>query len=55
MDMRFNITKRKHNKFEPIIHVWKLKEEQTCEEYKIMVRNKVEQELARRLETPGCK
>jgi len=54
-DMRFDITKRKHNKFEPIIHVWKLKEEQTCEEYKIMVRNKVEQELARRLETPGCK
>ena len=37
MDMRFDITKRKHNKFEPIIHVWKLKEEQTCEEYKIMV------------------
>ena len=44
MDMRFNITKRRHNKFEPIIHVWKLKEEQTCEEYKSMVRDKVQQE-----------
>jgi len=25
------------------VHVWKLKEEQTCEEYKSMVRDKVEE------------
>jgi len=31
-------------KFEPRIRVWKLKEERTCEEYKSMVRDKVEEE-----------
>jgi len=44
MDMRFNTTKRRHKKFEPRVRVWKLKEEQTCEEYKSMVRDKVEEE-----------
>jgi len=29
MDMRFNMTKRWHKKFEPRVHVWKLKEEKT--------------------------
>jgi len=33
MDMRFSTTKRRHKKFEPRVCVWKLKEEQTCEEY----------------------
>jgi len=42
MDMRFNTTKRRHKKLEPRMRVWKLKEEQTCEEYKSMVRDKVE-------------
>jgi len=40
MDMRFNTTKRRHKKFEPRV----LKEEQTCEEYKSMVRDKVEED-----------
>ena len=44
MDMRCNTTKRRHKKFEPRVHVWKLKEEQTCEEYRSMVRDKVEEE-----------
>ena len=34
MDMRFNTTKRRQKKFEPRVCVWKLKEEQSCEEYK---------------------
>jgi len=32
MDMWFNATIRGHKKFEPRVHVWKLKEEKTCEE-----------------------
>ena len=44
MDMRLNTTKRRHKKFEPRVRVWKLKEKQTCEEYKSMVRDKVEEE-----------
>ena len=44
MDMRFIITKRRHKKFEPRVRAWKLKEEETCEEYKSMVRDKVEEE-----------
>jgi len=44
MDMRFNTTKRRHKKFEPRVRVWKFKEEQSCEEYKSMVRDKVEEE-----------
>jgi len=35
MGMWFNTTKR--------WHVWKLKEEMTCEEYKLMVKDKVEE------------
>jgi len=30
----FNTTKRWHKKFQPRVRVWKLKEEQICEEYK---------------------
>jgi len=44
MDMQLNTTKRRHKKFEPRVRVWKLKEKQTCEEYKSMVRDKVEEE-----------
>jgi len=44
MDMRFNTIKRRHKKFKPRVRVRKLKEEQTCEEYKSMVRDKVEEE-----------
>jgi len=44
MDMRFNTTERQQKKFEPRVRVWKLKEEQTCQEHKSMVRDKVEQE-----------
>jgi len=44
MDMRFNTTKRRHKKFEPRVRVWKFKKEQTFEEYKSMVRDKVEEE-----------
>jgi len=41
MGMQFNTTKRWHKKFEPRVHVWKLKEEETCEEYQSMVKDKV--------------
>jgi len=41
--MRFNTTKRGCKKLEPRVHVWKLKEEKICEEYKCMVRDKVEE------------
>jgi len=41
MDMWLN-TNRWHKKFQPRVRVWKLKEQQTCEEYKSMVRDKVE-------------
>ena len=44
MDMRFNTTKWWYKTFEPRVRVWKLKEEQTCEEYKSMVRDMVEEE-----------
>jgi len=44
MDMRFNTTKRRHKKFEQRVRVWKLKEERICEEYKSMVKDKVEEE-----------
>jgi len=44
MDMPYNTTKRRHKKFEPRVRVLKLKEEQTCEEYKTMVRDKVAEE-----------
>ena len=44
MDKQFNTTKRRHKKFEPRVRVWKLKEEQTCEEYKSTVRDNIEEE-----------
>jgi len=44
MNMRFNTAKRRHKKFEPRVSKWKLKWEQTCKEYKSMVRDKVEEE-----------
>jgi len=43
MDMWFNATKIWHRKFVPRVRVWKLKEEKTCEEYRSMVGDKVEE------------
>ena len=43
MDMRFKATKRRRRKFEPRVRVWKLKEEKTCEEFRCMVGDKVEE------------
>ena len=43
MDMWFKATKTWHRKFEPRVRVWKLKEEKTCEEYRGMVGNKVQE------------
>jgi len=43
MDMWFKATKSWHRKFEPRVCVWKLKEEKTCEEYRCMVGDKVEE------------
>jgi len=43
MDMWFKATKSYHRKFEPRVHVWKLKAEKTCEEYRCMVGDKVEE------------
>jgi len=42
-DMWFKATKNWHRKFEPRVCVWKLKEEKTCEEYRSMVGDKVEE------------
>ena len=39
--MQFSTTKRWRKKFEPRVHVWKLKEETTCEEYQSMVKEKI--------------
>jgi len=41
MDTPFNTTKRWHKKLEPRMHVWKLKEEKTSEEYHSMVKDNV--------------
>jgi len=44
MDMQFtefSTRKRRCKRFEPRVHVWKLKEEKTCEEYQSMVKDKV--------------
>jgi len=41
--MWFKATETWHRKFEPRVHVWKLKEEKTCEEYRSMVGDKVEE------------
>jgi len=43
MDMCFKARKSRHRKFEPRVRVWKLKEEKTCEEYRSMVGDKVEE------------
>ena len=43
MDMPFKATKRRRRKFEPKVRVWKLKEEKTCEEFRCMVGDKVEE------------
>ena len=43
MDMRFKATKRQRRKFEPRVRVWKVKEEKTCEEFRCMVGDKVEE------------
>ena len=42
MDMWFKATKSWHRKFEPRVRVWKLMEK-TCEEYRCMVGDKVEE------------
>ena len=42
MDMWFTATKSWRRKFEPRVHVWKLKEEKR-EEYRCMVGDKVEE------------
>jgi len=43
MDMWFKATKSWRGKFEPRVRVWKLKEEKTCEEYRCIVGDKVEE------------
>jgi len=43
IDMWFKATKSWHRKFEPRVHVWKLKEEKTCEEYRCIVGDEVEE------------
>ena len=43
MDMWFKATKTWHRKFEPRVNVWKLKEEKTCEEYRCIVGDKVQE------------
>jgi len=43
MDMWFKATKSWRRNFEPRVRLWKLKEEKTCEEYKCMVGNKIEE------------
>jgi len=47
MDMWFKARKSWRRKLEPRVHVWKLKEEKTCEEYAYMVRDKVQQQQQR--------
>ena len=43
MDMWFKATKSWRRKFEPRVHVWKLKEEKTCEEYRCIIGDKVQE------------
>jgi len=43
VDIWFKATKRRRRKLEPRVRVWKLKEEKTCEEYRCMVGDKVEE------------
>jgi len=44
-DMWFNTTKRWCKKSVIKVHVWKLKEEKTCEEYQSMVKDKVAESI----------
>jgi len=41
--MWFKATKSWHRKFVPRVRVWKLKEEKTCEEYRCVIGDKVEE------------
>jgi len=43
MDMWFKATKSWRRKFVPIVRVWKLKDEKTCEEYRCVVEDKVKE------------
>ena len=43
MDVEFNTTKRRHKKVELRVHVWKIKEVKSCEEYKSMVKDKLDE------------
>jgi len=43
MDMWFKATKSWRKKFVPRVRVWKLKEEKTCQEYRCIVEDKVEE------------
>jgi len=43
MDMWFKATKSWRRKFESRVRVWKLKDEKTCEEYRCIVGDKVEE------------
>ena len=45
MDMWFKATKSWRKKFVPRVRVWKLKEEKTCEEYRCIVEDKVEEAI----------
>ena len=49
MDMWFIATESWRRKFEPRVRAWKLKEEETCEEYRCMVGDKVEEAKWKRL------
>ena len=49
MDMWFIATESWRRKFEPRVRAWKLKEEETCEEYRCMVADKVEEAKWKRL------
>ena len=41
--MWFKATKKRRRKFEQRARVWKLKEEKTCEEFRYMVGDKIEE------------
>ena len=43
MDMWFKATKSWRRKFESRVRVWKLKDEKTCEEYRCIVGDNVEE------------
>jgi len=43
MYLWFKGIKSWRRKFEPRVHVWKFKEEKTCEDYRCMVGDKVEE------------